>query len=223
MQTDGTFIYNLFDNFYSIGVETNKSTVEELSNFARGNGVKSNFIDTITILIIPKTFNNLPVSRLGYRCFREMNGLTEVIIPNTLMSFGGDTFVYCRNLKKVTFEINSKMKNFAYYVFFCTIIKTIELPRTSVSITDHSFSEMSKLTDLFIHNFLKSTLAKDTMFQNSNQDLTIHVPKNYPYKTFANVKVTKDLPRYYEQPVTCNRNKKSTFSSILIIICLIKF
>ena len=46
-----------------------------------------------TKIVIPDTYNNMPVASIGDRAFRYCSSLTSVVIPNSVTSIGDSAFV----------------------------------------------------------------------------------------------------------------------------------
>ena len=83
---------------------------------------------------------NSELRRLGIYTFVNC-GLSEITIPTSVEGMAQYVFYNCSNLRKVTFEKNSKLTYMAAYVFADTNIEQI------------SFEEGSALTDLQAHAF----------------------------------------------------------------------
>ena len=52
-------------------------------------------------LIIPESYNGLPVTSIDYLGFQNCSELTSVIIPESVTSVGGCSFISCTNLKSI--------------------------------------------------------------------------------------------------------------------------
>lgn len=52
-------------------------------------------------VVIPPTYNNLPVTGIGDEAFCECEGLVSVIIPNSVTSIGFSAFAACESLESV--------------------------------------------------------------------------------------------------------------------------
>lgn len=52
-------------------------------------------------IILPSSYNNLPVTKIGTEAFRDCQKITEVIIPEGFLSIGNNAFFQCLKLKKV--------------------------------------------------------------------------------------------------------------------------
>ena len=57
---------------------------------------------TETDIVIPQTYNNLPVTSIGFCAFFENNSLMSIIVPNSVKSIGEGAFFSCKSLTSVT-------------------------------------------------------------------------------------------------------------------------
>lgn len=77
-------------------------------------------------IIIPETYENLPVTSISFNAFYECAGLTSITIPNSVTSIG----------------------NLAFYG--CTGLTSIIIPDSVTSISGSAFSGCSSLTGVYI-------------------------------------------------------------------------
>ena len=70
---------------------------------------------TDTEIIIPSTYNGLPVTSIGDSAFSECTTITSVYIPEGILEIGEYAFEYCSNLTQV--DIPSTLAKFGQYAF----------------------------------------------------------------------------------------------------------
>ena len=81
-----------------------------------------------TNIVIPNTYNDLPVKEIGASAFRECSSLTSVVIGNGVTSIGNGAFYNCSSLTSVV------------------------IPDSVTSIGDEAFSACKSLTSVSITN-----------------------------------------------------------------------
>lgn len=79
-------------------------------------------------LVIPKTIDGYPVTRIGKSAFSDHENLNSVIIPDGVVAIGNAAFYECYDLTRV------------------------ELPESLVTIGDSAFKDCDGLTDMIIPN-----------------------------------------------------------------------
>ena len=143
---------------------------------------------TDTELVIPSTYEGLPVTTIGVEAFAE-SSLTSVIIPNSVISIGSGAFYKCDSLEKLMLPfigatkdgINntyfgyifgaSKYSNNSSYV--PTSLKEVTV--TSVgTIPSFAFYNCSSLTRVSIPNGITS--IGEYAFANCNSLLDVKIP-----------------------------------------------
>lgn len=79
-------------------------------------------------VIIPTTYNGVPVVAIGFQAFSE-TAISSVHIPNTVTSIGMQAFAYCPNLKQVAFDEGSNLEIIEPIAFSgCRKLSRIRLP-----------------------------------------------------------------------------------------------
>ena len=53
-------------------------------------------------VVIPDTYNGLPVTSIGYCAFDNCTALTSITIPDSVESIGANAFYYCKSLSSIT-------------------------------------------------------------------------------------------------------------------------
>jgi hypothetical protein len=158
-------------------------------------------------LVIPSTYNNLPVisirentfkdcigltsvtlpdgiTSINYRTFYKCTGLTSVIIPNTVTSIGERSFSQCTSLTGIT--IPDSVTIIENGAFFQSGLTSIIVPESVTTIEYEAFAECPNLIDVTIPDTLTELSEYTfTRFQDfSNPDwlpTNINVPSNIIY------------------------------------------
>lgn len=94
---------------------------------------------TDTDLIIPATYNDLPVVSVGYTAFSDCLDITSVVIPPSVTALSASSFSCCRNLTSVT--LPSTLTTIGFNAFFaCDNLAEITLPASLTCIEDQLFA-----------------------------------------------------------------------------------
>ena len=102
-------------------------------------------------LVIPATYNGLPVTRIGYHAFSYCDSLTSVIIPNSVTSIDDAAFFRCYELTSVT--IPDSVTSIGNEVFTeCFSLTNVTIPDSVTSIGDWAFYLCRSLTSVTIPN-----------------------------------------------------------------------
>ena len=101
-------------------------------------------------LIIPQSYNDLPVTDINYKAFYGCSSLTSIVIPNSVTSIGGSAFYYCDSLTSITFEEESKLKSIGESAFYyCNKITSIIIPNGVTSIGNEAFWGCFRLVEVY--------------------------------------------------------------------------
>lgn len=91
-------------------------------------------------VIIPSTYEGLPVKYIGYNAFNECENITSVIISDGIEKIDIGAFGMCTQLASVT--IPDSMKEIGYMAFYwCSSLSSIDLPDSIESIGDAAFEK----------------------------------------------------------------------------------
>jgi hypothetical protein len=75
-------------------------------------------------IIIPASYNGLPVTTIEYLAFYNCTNLTNITIPSSIKSIGGNAFLNCTSLTSIT--IPSSVTSIGYGAFYyCTSLTSV--------------------------------------------------------------------------------------------------
>ena len=100
-------------------------------------------------IIIPSSYNGLPVTTISDHAFSGCSGLTSITIPDSVTSIGRSAFRDCIGLTSI--EISEGVTSIGSSAFSgCSGLKSIVIPYGVTSIKDHTFYGCSELTSVTI-------------------------------------------------------------------------
>ena len=133
---------------------------------------------TTGVVVIPKVYNDKPITEIsasafsgctnlkeviiqdnitsiGERAFSGCTGLTSISIPSSVTSIGGMAFYYCTGLTSVEIpESITSIGNATFYM--CTSLASIEIPSSITSIGNAAFESCTGLTNIEIPSSVTS-------------------------------------------------------------------
>lgn len=128
---------------------------------------KGSFSDTQ--LVIPLSYNNLPITSIGYRALANCKTLEKITIPSTVTQIGEYAFSECDKLEKVT--IAQGLKNIGNSAFEnCTALQSVTLPDSVESVGYYAFSGCTLLMDITLPDSVTTVGGK--VFEKCN-NLTV--------------------------------------------------
>ena len=110
---------------------------------------------TATKIVIADTYNGLPVKNIYEGAFFPNDTITSVILPNSVVSIGGQAFRGCNNLTSMI--IGNNVVSIGEKAFNgCSRLTTIVIPDSVTSIGNEAFDSCDNLTNVVIGNSVTS-------------------------------------------------------------------
>ena len=102
-----------------------------------------------TVVVIPETYEGLPVTSIGAGAFYNCSGLTSVTIPDSVTSIGVDAFDGCSGLTSVI--IPNSVTSIGEWAFGeCFGLTSVIIGEGVTSIGDYAFRDCSSLASIII-------------------------------------------------------------------------
>ena len=103
---------------------------------------------TDTDIIIPSTYNGLPVTSIGYNAFKDKN-IRSIVIPDSVTSIGSSAFRGCSSLTSVVIPDGvTFISDFAFS--YCSSLTSVVIPDGVTSIGNFAFRNCYNLTSVVI-------------------------------------------------------------------------
>lgn len=110
----------------------------------------TSLINSSKVVVIPDTYEGLPVTGIDRGAFEGVESITSVIIPNSITSIGNCAFMHCNNLTSVT--IPNSVTSIGENAFsYCDNLTSVTICDSMTKIGNNAFSMCNKLTDIYIY------------------------------------------------------------------------
>ncbi len=136
---------------------------------------------TDTNIVIPESYNNLPVREIGYNAFCGCSGLTSVTIPDSVTGIGSSAFEDCSSLRSIT--IGDSVFHIGNYAFRgCSRLEEIYFNATNMNyFYPDTFDHAGQYGD-----GIKLVIGKNVMQIPAHMfELTSQVPTSYATKIIS--------------------------------------
>lgn len=129
-------------------------------------------------LVIPKTIDGYPVTRIGESAFSEHEYLNSVIIPDGVVAIGNAAFSKCYDLTRV--ELPESLVTIGGSAFMdCDGLTDMIIPNSVVTIDGGAFSYCDGLTSIVIPDSVTS--IGNNAFSNCNELKSITIPDSVSF------------------------------------------
>jgi hypothetical protein len=111
-------------------------------------------------VVIPAAIEDVPVVEIRWRAFRENYDITELVVPDSVITIGSEAFASMDSLTAVTLPDGLKKipsSLFAYYngtSHYCEKLTTVNLPAGLESVGSGAFTGAGELVNLTIPDSL---------------------------------------------------------------------
>ena len=147
--TDGEIAKDGTVTYYEEEVESSQGLEYALNEDGKSYSVAGIGTCTDTDIIIPSTYQGLPVTSLGYGAFAVCSSLTSITIPDSVTSIGYGAFTNCSSLTSIT--IGNSVTSIGDYAFYgCSSLTSVIIPDSVTSIGDYAFRDCTSLTSITI-------------------------------------------------------------------------
>lgn len=120
--------------------------------------------DANTQITIPSELEGIKVTAIAASAFSECNKLTDIIIPDTVISIGSDAFSDCSGLANIS--IPDSVTYIGEWAFEgCSSLTSITIPEDVPQLLRYTFSNCTSLTTITIP--LSVEFMGDHLFQNT--------------------------------------------------------
>ena len=126
-----------------------------------------------TDVIIPDSYNGIPVTSLGDGAFSHCSDLTSIIIPDSVTTIGKETFSMCTNLTSVSIGKNlSRIGDGAFGD--CYKLTNVNIPDSVTAIGKNAFASCQNITSIIIPSSV--TILGDGIFSHCSSLASIAIP-----------------------------------------------
>ena len=115
-------------------------------------------------LVIPSTYNGLPIVEIGEDAFAGYTGtfggeysgddISSIVLPDTITKIGTDAFYNCYNL--ISVQLSNNLTSIGSRAFRNCSIESISIPDTVINLGNYVFEGCSKLKSVYYPCFLKT-------------------------------------------------------------------
>ena len=152
-------------------------------------------------IVVPSTYNGLPVIRIGWRAFENKVNLKKIILPDTLLYIDNFAFAGCTALEYI--DLPDSLKTIYRCVFSNSGIKKLDMP-DNVDLDSFACADCPNLESVKLPKNLNHLSLK--CFENTPKLKSITLPDSLAYisssafvgSSIESVKIPKKVHSIYE-------------------------
>lgn len=126
-------------------------------------------------IVIPSTYNGLPVTGIWGNAFWHHTTITSVVIPNSIKTIGHAAFEGCTALTSVTIP-NSVSKINTYAFYNCKSLTNVYMSESVEEIGDYAFVECSSLVQIEVSDKNTHYMSVDGVLYSKDEKKLIQYP-----------------------------------------------
>jgi hypothetical protein len=151
--------------------------------FTTNNGALTitGYSGNATMLVIPSATNGYPVTGIGAGAFLRRASLTNVLLPDSILTIGDSAFASCFGLAAINFPPN--LASIGSSVFDGCKLSSVALPQTLTNIGSLTFAGCLTLEQIKVDAFNSHYCDLDGVLFNKSQTTLIQCPakRSGPY------------------------------------------
>lgn len=98
-------------------------------------------------IVVPATYNGLPVKSVAADAFKSKNSFYEIVLPASVTSIGARAFAYCKGLKTIAIPDGVEYLEIETFAE-CTALETVKLPSQLLQIMERCFVNCRSLKQI---------------------------------------------------------------------------
>ena len=111
--------------------------------------------NSLTDIVIPETYKNLPVKEIGYSAFANNQKIVSITLPNSIERISNKAFYNCKNLKNIV--ISDSVKEIGNEAFCgCKGLTVLTIGNNVETIGENAFSMCSNLVSVTVGESVKN-------------------------------------------------------------------
>ncbi|MBQ7947009.1 MAG: leucine-rich repeat protein [Bacteroidaceae bacterium] len=148
--------------------------IDYIFEVINGKNTLTKYVGNDNDITLPASYNG-EIYIIGEKAFNECTNITNIVIPNSVISIGNYAFNGCTGLTSIT--IPGSVTSIGNYAFKgCTGLTSITIPGGVTSIGDRAFAGCSSLTSVTIPNSV--TTIGQNVFSSCSSLTNVTIPNS---------------------------------------------
>ena len=174
---------------------------------------------TDTEILIPTTYNGLPVVSVEASAFLNNTAITSVVLPDSITSIGENAFNGCESLTSVTFGKNSQLSSIGPGAFnYCYSLESITIPESVTNIGSDAFIYCYGLRSVTFGENSQLTSIGDGAFYNCTNLVNVSLPDSLTSISFNTFYGCTNLQTYDDGTASYLGNSENHYLVLVSVI-----